>query len=114
MKRFRHPFFALLLSLLLIGSQQAAFAHLLTHLHAGSAAVTHYQDDHGAIDGQADTCTTCIAFAGVGGSYAPPASQPQIFASFSGDNYRLPLAVPVFTRLVITCRARAPPTVYSL
>lgn len=112
MKRLFHlshrPFVALLLSLLLIGSQQAAFAHVLTHLHGGSAAVTHYQSDHGAIDGLADTCTTCIAFAGVGGN-APPSSQPVSIASFAGDNYCLPLAAPLPARHVVTCRARAPP-----
>jgi hypothetical protein len=112
MKRFRHPFFALLLSLLLIGSQQAAFAHLLTHIPGRSTAVTHYQSEH-AIDGLADACTACIAFAGVG-SGAPPASLAITTASFSGDSYCLPLAAPVFTRLVITCRARAPPAVHSL
>lgn len=108
MKRFRHPFIALLLSLLLIGSQQAAFAHVLSHLHGGSGTVTHYQNDHGAIDQLADTCTTCIAFAGVGGS-APPSSSAVSVTAFSGDNYLLPVAKPVFTRPVVTSRARAPP-----
>jgi hypothetical protein len=110
MKRFHRPFFALLLSLLLIGSQQAAFAHLLSHWHGGSAAAAQYHDDHGAIDQLADTCTTCIAFAGIGGS-APSSSPPVSIASFAGDSYCLPLAAPVFTRLVVTCRARAPPAI---
>ena len=108
MKRFHRPFFTLLLSLLLLGSQQAAFAHLLSHWHGGSGSVTHYQDDHGAIDQLADTCTTCIAFAGIGGS-APPSSLPLAFTSFAGDSYCLPLAAPVFTRPVVANRARAPP-----
>lgn len=112
MKRFHRPFFALLLSLLLIGSQQAAFAHLLTHIPGRSTTVTHYQSEH-AIDGLADACTTCIAFAGVG-SGAPPLSLPVSFASFSGDNYCLPLADPLPTRHVSTCHARAPPAVHSL
>ena len=109
MKRFHRPLFALLLSLLLLGSQQAAFAHLLTHLHSGSATgVTHYQSDHGATDKLADTCTTCIAFAGVGGS-APPTSLAVIVAAFASDNYLLPTDKPVFTRSVVTRRARGPP-----
>lgn len=108
MKRFRHPLFALLLSLLLLGSQQAAFAHLLSHLRSGSETVTHYQIDHGAIDGKAETCITCIAFAGIGGS-SPASSLSISFVSFAGDNYCLPLAAPVFTRPVINSRARAPP-----
>lgn len=108
MKRIYRPFLALLLSLLLIGSQQAAFAHLLSHWHGGSAAVAQYQDDEGGVDHRADACATCIAFAGIGGS-APPSSLPVSFATFAGDSYCLPLAAPVFTRPVITCRARAPP-----
>jgi hypothetical protein len=108
MKCFRHPLFALLLSLLLIGSQQAAFAHLLSHVYAGSAVVTQLQGDHGAIDQFADTCATCVAFAGVGGG-TPPSPSTASFAIFSGDSYLLPLARPVFTRSVVTSRARAPP-----
>lgn len=110
MKRFHRPFFALLLSLLLIGSQQAAFAHLLSHWQGGPEAITHYQNDHGAIDQLADTCTACIAFAGIGGS-AQPSSTPVSPASFAGDDYCLPFAAPVFTRPVVTSRARAPPSI---
>ena len=108
MKRFHRPLLALLLSLLLIGSQQAAFAHLLSHVHAGSAVATQLQGDHGAIDQLADTCATCVAFAGVGGG-TPPSAPTVSFAAFSGDGYLLPVARPVFTRSVVTSRARAPP-----
>ncbi len=108
MKHYRHPFLALLLSLLLIGSQQAAFAHLLSHLHRGLDAVTHYQNDHGAIDQLADTCTTCIAFAGAGGT-APPASLAASVIAFTEESCLLPVAKPVYTRPVVTSRARAPP-----
>ena len=108
MKRFNRPLFALLLSLLLIGSQQAAFAHLLSHLHGEPQAVTHFNNDHGAIDQLADTCTACIAFAGVGGG-APTSSLVVSVAAFTGDNYLLPVVRPVFTRSVATSRARSPP-----
>ncbi len=108
MKRFHRPFFVLLLSLLLIGSQQAAFAHLLTHAQRGEEQVTQYQDDHGSLDGAAETCTVCIAFAGVGGS-APASSSAISFASLAVDSYCLPLAAPHFARHVLTCRPRAPP-----
>jgi hypothetical protein len=108
MKHYRHPILALLLSLLLIGSQQAAFAHLLSHLHSGLGAVTHYQNDHGTIDQLADTCTTCIAFAGAGGN-AATSSAAASFTAFTGENYLLPVATAVFTRPVVTSRARAPP-----
>jgi hypothetical protein len=109
MKRFHRPFFALLLSLLLIGSQQAAFAHLLSHAQGrSSTAVAQYQDDHGSLDGAAETCTTCIAFAGVGGGALPTtATLPS--AIFVSDSYLLPEAKSVYTRSVITSRARAPP-----
>jgi len=108
MKRFHRPFLALLLSLLLIGSQQAAFAHLLGHIHAGAAVITQLQSDHDAIDQLADTCATCVAFAGVGGG-TPPSASTASFAAFSGDSYLLPLDRPVYTRSVVTSRARAPP-----
>ena len=108
MKRFHRPFLALLLSLLLIGSQQAAFAHLLSHVHAGSAVATQVQSDHGVIDRFADTCTTCIAIAGIGGG-TPPSVPTVSFAAFAGDGYQLPLDRPVFTRSVVASRARAPP-----
>jgi len=110
MKRFHRPFVALLLSFLLLGSQQAALAHLLSHLYGGPASVTQYQNSHGAIDGAAETCTTCIAVAGVGGS-APPSAIAISFAAFTCDNYLLPDIDPVFLRPVVVCRARAPPTV---
>lgn len=110
-RRLYRPFFVLL-SLLLIGSQQAAFAHLLTHLRGGSTAVTHYQNDHDAIDQLADTCMTCIAFAGVVGS-APPSALSVSFASFTGNSYSLFSATPVFGRLVMVCRARDPPVACS-
>jgi len=108
MKRFLHPLFALLLSLLLIGSQQAAFAHLLTHLKGEPTAVTHYQNDRGPIDQLADTCTMCIAFAGVGGS-APTSSLAVSVAAFSSDSYLLPAVASVFTRSAVIRRARGPP-----
>ncbi len=108
MKHFHRPLFAFLLSLLLIGAQQAAFAHLLSHAQRGSEAVAQYQDDHGSIDGAADTCTACIAFAGIGGS-APPASGNVWFAPLAGDEHKDFASTPLFPRLLLACRARAPP-----
>ena len=109
MKRFRHPFFALLLCLLLIGSQQAAFAHLLTHVTRGSATETQLQDESGSIDHLADSCTSCIAFAGVGGGALPSVASHRV-AAVADDSYLLPALLPVFTRTVINSRARAPPS----
>jgi hypothetical protein len=104
----RRPFFAVLLSLLLIGSQQAAFAHLLSHAQGSAKALTQLQDNHGSIDGAAETCTSCIAFAGVGGG-APPSSLPLSFASIDGDSYHQSLVVPRCVQLVLSWQARAPP-----
>jgi len=64
-------------------------------LRGGSTAITHYQNDHDAIDQLADTCMTCIAFAGVVGS-APPSALSVSFASFTGNSYSLFSATPVF------------------
>ena len=109
MKQFNRPFFALLLALLLLGSQQAAFAHLLSHLNGASTqALKVYQDNDGKIDQLADTCITCIAFAGIGGG-APATSSSVSVAAFTADDYFLPRAASVFTRSVNTRRARAPP-----
>lgn len=108
MKRFHRPFFALLLSLLLIGMQQAAFAHLLSHAPGGTKAAAQYQGDHGSVDGAAESCTTCIAFATVGGS-APPASSKAWFVPLAGDQHKSFAAPPLVARPLLTRRARAPP-----
>lgn len=71
MKRFRQPFFTLLMSVLLLASQQAASVHLLGHLRTPAREAASYQQDHGAADKLAETCTTCIAFAGVGSGALP-------------------------------------------
>jgi hypothetical protein len=51
-------------ALLLLGGQQAAFAHMVAHLGGGAAnqAVAHGGDDeHGAALGLSHVCTTCVA-----------------------------------------------------
>ncbi len=108
MKRFHRPFIALLLALLLLGSQQAAFAHLLSHAQGGASTVAEYQDYHGNIDGVAETCTTCIVVAAANGN-APPSSSSVFLAAFYDGADSPPATEPVFTRTVIHCRARAPP-----
>jgi len=74
MRRFLHPFLALLLSLLLVSGQQAALAHMLAHAAGGSAVQLAQQDDndHGAALSLSHVCTTCIAFASADAT--PPAS----------------------------------------
>lgn len=108
MKRFHQPFVALLLSLLLLGSQQAAFAHLLGHLPGGASPVAKYQGDHGAFDGVAETCVGCIAVAAQAAS-APPPTHPQRIASFVSDAAVAKSAASPPSRPYAGAQARAPP-----
>ena len=108
MKRFHRPFLALLFSLLLIGSQQAALAHMIGHLGGQAEAAVHQEEGgHGAALSLSHTCTTCIAFAALDG---PPAA-PQLpdFAAVDGEAFH---ATPVATftaRDIPIRRARGPP-----
>ncbi len=110
MRRLLHPVFALLLSLLLIGSQQAALAHMLGHVLVPAAiqVVDANDTDHGAALSLAHTCTTCIAFAGA--DLAPPAplAPPSLAA---GNTAVLVAAVPPAPTLAFLAafRSRAPP-----
>jgi len=73
MRRSR-PFLALLLALLLLGAQQAAFAHLISHLGAETAAAGHRHDGgHDGHDGLTHVCSTCLAFAAVAVGALPSA-----------------------------------------
>jgi hypothetical protein len=105
------PLIAALLSLLLLGAQQAAFAHLIGHLAVGSATVTVTDDaGHNAADTLSHVCTTCVSAAALAGA-APLPSMPAL-AQAAGS-----LAPPHVTplrrvgALVSFYRARAPPAV---
>jgi hypothetical protein len=75
MKRFHRPLFVLLFSLLLIGSQQAALAHMIGHLGGSvETAVSQEEGGHGAALSLSHTCTTCIAFASLDGPPTVPQS----------------------------------------
>jgi hypothetical protein len=110
MRRFMHPFFALLLSLLLVGSQQAALAHMLAHAAAPASVQVAQEEDanHGVALVLSDTCTTCIAFAGV--DAAPPAAFLPLVAQ-AGRVAAPAVAVPPAPTLVFRAafRSRAPP-----
>ena len=122
MRRVLNPFLALLLSLLLLGSQQAALAHMLGHAVAPAAAqvatqlstdVAQGQDaEHGAALVLSHVCTTCIAFAAA--DLAPPA--PVLPLAFAADNapaHALAVApAPTLARLA-AFRSRAPPPLQS-
>lgn len=114
MRRFLHPLFALFLSLLLLGSQQAALAHMLGHVLVPAAVqvVDANDADHGAALVLSHTCTTCIAFAGA--DLAPPAPlAPLAFAV--GNTAALAVAVPPAPTLafIAAFRSRAPPPLQS-
>lgn len=110
MRRLQHPLFALLLSLLLVGSQQAALAHMLGHAVV-PAAVQVADDgdaDHGAALSLSHTCTTCIAFAGADMAPPAPLALPSLAA---GGTAALAVAVPPAPTLAFLAafRSRAPP-----
>jgi hypothetical protein len=118
MRRALNPFFVLLLSLLLLGSQQAALAHMLGHAVAPAAQtateVVQGQDaEHGAALVLSHVCTTCIAFAAA--DLAPPAPfQSVVFAA--NDLAAVAVAVPPAPTFafVAAFRSRAPPPLQSL
>jgi hypothetical protein len=70
------PFLAVLLSLLLLGAQQGAFAHMIGHLGAGADAAApvadHGDKDHGKALSLSHVCTTCVSLAGLAGAAPPP------------------------------------------
>jgi len=111
MRRFLHPFLALLLSLLLVGSQQAALAHMLGHAAAPAAIEIAQGEDaeHGAVLVLSHVCTTCIAFAGADAAPAPSISP----LAMSANQTTAPaVAVPPAPTLafIAAFRSRAPPS----
>ena len=118
MRRVLNPFLALLLSLLLLGSQQAALAHMLGHAVAPAAAqlatqlstdVAQGQDaEHGAALVLSHVCTTCIAFAGA--DLAPPAPVlPVAFAANNPAAMAVAVAPAPTLAFLAAFRSRAPP-----
>lgn len=112
MKRFHRPFFALLLTLLLLGSQQAAFAHLIGHLGATTESIAHQEDSgHGAAFALSHVCTTCIAFVAVTGGGPASNHAPLLSAASVGERFCAASESLSPARRIVTCRARAPPAV---
>jgi hypothetical protein len=107
------PFMAVLLSLLLLGAQQVAFAHMIGHIGAGSAAVTtvdHDDEGHGEALTLSHVCTTCVSAAGMA-SAAPFGVPPRL--TFDGV-VEAPIMVTGHSVAVIAplrYLARAPPAV---
>lgn len=108
MKRFRHPLFSLFLALLLVGAQQAAFAHLIAHFGVGTETVAKHEDDgHGAALTLSHVCTTCIAFAALDGPPAAP-QLPSVAADI-GETFVAGVSSIPPVRRVLVLRARGPP-----
>ena len=113
MRRFHRPFFALLLALLLLGSQQAVLAHLIGHLgDATTESVAKQEDsDHGAALALSHVCTTCIAFAALANGGPAGSHAPLLLAATIGERFHDTSESLSPARRIVTCRARAPPAV---
>lgn len=108
----RQPLIVLLCALFLLGAQQAAYAHFLSHL--GIAAETVAKDggdnEHGAATTLSHVCTTCAAFSAL--DSAPPAAA----VAWQCVDVATPVlpaffAAPLVARPAPPCGARAPPSV---
>ncbi len=112
MKRFHRPFFALLLALLLLGSQQAALAHLIGHLGATTESVAKQEDSsHGAVLTLSHVCTTCIAFAALASGGPASSHVPLLLAASVSERICYTFESLSPARRIVTCRARAPPVI---
>lgn len=113
MPRLR-PLIAVLLSLLLLGAQQAAFAHMVGHIGAaGSVAVVDHDRDagHSTAESLSHVCTTCVALAALTGGALPSAPVAPLGAA-AVDAAPLPPLLPACPGAAFSLyRARAPPAV---
>jgi hypothetical protein len=111
MAMFRlRPFLAVLLSLLLLGAQEAAFAHMIGHLGAAAATVASGDEGHGEAPGLSHVCTTCVSLSALDAS-APSGVTPRL--TFEGA-FGAPVAAStsvVETATPLRYFARAPPLV---
>lgn len=107
------PLVALLLSLLLLGAQQVAFAHMIGHIGPTNAVITtaHQGDEgHGEALTLSHVCTTCVSASGLA-SAVPLAVPPRL--TFDGA-FLAPMASSTSVIAAVVPRhylARAPPTV---
>jgi hypothetical protein len=112
MTRLR-PIVAVLLSLLLLGAQQVAFAHMIGHVGSASAAVTTVDRDdegHGEALTLSHVCTTCVSASGLA-SAVPFGVPPGL--TFDGV-FDAPMVATALTVALASPRcylARAPPAV---
>lgn len=101
-RKFRHTLFALLAVLCLLGMQQGAWAHGLSHVGGDDSTAPQKHLPH------AKACEKCAVYAEVG-SGAPPNACPALVLPPADD------AQPAFSRFIIPLlgarayTARAPP-----
>lgn len=113
MRRSRlHPLIALLCALLLLGAQQAAYAHFIGHI--GNQAETVAQEggdaDHGAASSLSHVCTTCASFAAL--DAAPPAVAASVPACAATATFApAPASTAIPAQPAPPYAARAPPAV---
>jgi len=106
----RRSLLALIVGLVLLLGQQAAWTHLVSHLGGQSAqSVAPTEANHGAGDGLSLVCGTCLAFAGLDAGPAPQAKAPTL----SSEPVRHVVAVLAFRGETLSryFLARGPPVV---
>lgn len=107
------PLIAVLLSLLLLGAQQGAFAHMIGHLGGATGHVTlvaQGDDGHGEALSLSHVCTTCVTAAALFAAAPPgvPAS-PTVAGVADAPGSMVVTAIPAPAPPVYL--ARAPPAV---
>jgi hypothetical protein len=112
MTRLR-PLMALLLSLLLLGAQQAAFAHMIGHIGPAAASTTsvgHGDDGHGEALNLSHVCTACVSAAGLAAA-APFGVPPRLTFDSSIAAPMVVTEIAVAVAAPLRYLARAPPAV---
>ncbi|HZV55039.1 MAG TPA: hypothetical protein VFF82_08870 [Rhodocyclaceae bacterium] len=111
MTRLR-PLVAVLLSLLLLGAQEAAFAHMIGHIgHVSAAAVTvHGDEGHGEALSLSHVCTTCVSASALFAA-APPGVPPSLTFAGAADTPASTAAAAFDAPAPLAYLARAPPAV---
>ena len=99
----------LLCALFMLGAQQAAFVHLLSHLAPRTESLGAPQDggSHGKAPDLSHVCTTCAAFATL--DAAPSSFGLPLAAAHLPNETPLYAAVTLPARFSGQYRARAPP-----
>lgn len=106
-------FLPVLLSLLLLGAQQVALAHMIGHIGPASGSITtlHEEDvGHGEALTLSHVCTTCVSAAGFAAA-APLGVSPQLTFDAAVEAPSLVARSEVSAAATLPYLARAPPAV---